>query len=61
MPLPPYGEQRRTILGHFLSMDPTPMLVFELTLALVTGVVWWSVRASEAKRSRSIEYRSPAK
>ncbi|ADJ13915.1 hypothetical protein C497_16712 [Halalkalicoccus jeotgali B3] len=42
-------------------MDPTPMLVFELTLALVTGVVWWSVRASEAKRSRSIEYRSPAK
>lgn len=41
LPPPPYDEQGRTILGHFLSLEPTPMVAFELALALGVVVVWW--------------------
>lgn len=41
LPPPPYNERDRTILGHFLSLEPTPMVTFELVLALVALAVWW--------------------
>ncbi|WP_122089201.1 metal-dependent hydrolase [Halalkalicoccus subterraneus] len=41
LPPPPYDEQGRTIIGQFLSLEPTPMLTFELVLALVAVAVWW--------------------
>lgn len=41
LPPPPYDKQGRTIIGHFLSLEPTPMVKFELVLALVALVVWW--------------------
>lgn len=41
LPLPPDPEQDRTILGYFLSLEPTPMVAFELVLALGVVVVWW--------------------
>lgn len=41
LPPPPYDEQGRTIIGHFLSLEPSPMVTFELVLALVGVVVWW--------------------
>lgn len=41
LPPPPYDEQGRTILGQFLSLEPAPMVVFGLVLALVALVVWW--------------------
>ncbi|WP_336361921.1 hypothetical protein [Halalkalicoccus salilacus] len=37
----PYDEQERTILGHFLSLEPTPIVTFELVLALIALAVWW--------------------
>ncbi|WP_336361953.1 metal-dependent hydrolase [Halalkalicoccus salilacus] len=40
LPPPPYDEQGRTILGQFLSLEPTPMMLFELVLALVAVIVW---------------------
>lgn len=41
LPPPPYPERDRTILGHFLAIEPTPMLMFELVLTVVAVVVWW--------------------
>lgn len=41
LPLPPYPEQNRSILGHFLSLDLTSMVAFEFILALFVVIVWW--------------------
>lgn len=41
LPPPPYDERGRTIVGHFLAIEPAPLLMFELVLTLVAVVVWW--------------------
>lgn len=35
LPPPPYDERGRTILDHFLSLELTPVMAFELVLTLV--------------------------
>lgn len=41
LPAPPYNEQDRTIVGHVLSIEPTPLLTFETILTAVGFAVWW--------------------
>lgn len=39
--VPPYDEHDRTILGHFLTIEPTPLLAVEIVLTVVAFAVWW--------------------
>ena len=39
-PPPPYNEQSRTIVSHFLSIEPTPLLLFETVLTVIAFIVW---------------------
>ncbi|ADJ13939.1 metal-dependent hydrolase [Halalkalicoccus jeotgali] len=41
LPLPPYPEQDRSIIGHFLSLDLTSMVAFEFILGFVVVILWW--------------------
>lgn len=41
LPAPPFDEQGRTIVGHFLAIEPTPLLVFEILLTAIALIVWW--------------------
>ena len=41
LPPPAFEDHDRTIIGHLLSVEPTPILAFEFVLALVAFVVWW--------------------
>lgn len=41
LPAPPFDELDRTILGHFFSIEPTPMLALETILVIVILIIWW--------------------
>ena len=38
---PPYSELNHTILGHFSSIEPRPILVFEIILTIMMLIIWW--------------------
>lgn len=41
LPAPPYDEHNRTIVGHFLTIEPSFLVMFEVVLVLVVLAIWW--------------------
>lgn len=38
---PPHDEYDRSVLGYFLTIEPTPLVAFELMLVILFVIIWW--------------------
>lgn len=41
LPAPPYEGRNRAIVGHFFSIEPTPIVAFEILIMIVMVIIWW--------------------